>query len=68
MDITNFILAGHSFGGYICGTYASVYPQHIKKLLMLSPLGVVVKPSENAFTTNRYRNGRKPPAFVRCLA
>jgi cardiolipin-specific phospholipase len=39
-DMSEFILAGHSFGGYICGHYACKYPQHIKKLLMLSPAGV----------------------------
>jgi pimeloyl-ACP methyl ester carboxylesterase len=39
-NLTGFILAGHSFGGYICGHYACKYPQHIKKLLMLSPAGL----------------------------
>ena len=39
-DLKDFILAGHSFGGYICGHYAVRYPQYIKKLLMLSPAGV----------------------------
>lgn len=39
--LTDFILAGHSFGGYISGLYASYYPQHLKKLLMLSPVGVI---------------------------
>jgi len=40
-DLTDFILAGHSFGGYICAHYAVRYPSHIKKLMMLSPAGVV---------------------------
>lgn len=39
-NISGFILAGHSFGGFICGHYAVRYPQHIKKLLMLSAVGV----------------------------
>jgi cardiolipin-specific phospholipase len=46
-DMKNFFLAGHSFGGYICGTYAAKHPHHIKKLLMLSPVGVPYKPQEN---------------------
>ena len=37
---TDFILAGHSFGGYIGGLYALKYPENIKKLLMMSPLGI----------------------------
>jgi pimeloyl-ACP methyl ester carboxylesterase len=38
--IDNFVLAGHSFGGYIAGNYAVKYHRHVKKLLMLSPIGV----------------------------
>lgn len=34
-----FILSGHSFGGYIAGMYTLAYPQHVKKLLALSPIG-----------------------------
>ena len=26
MNLTNFILAGHSFGGYVSGLYACKYP------------------------------------------
>jgi len=29
MNLENFILVGHSFGGFLCGLYASQYPQHI---------------------------------------
>lgn len=25
-NLTGFVLAGHSFGGYLCGHYASRYP------------------------------------------
>ena len=39
-NLTDFMVAAHSYGGYIFGTYASLYPQHIRKLLLLSPLGV----------------------------
>ena len=39
-NISGFILAGHSFGGYICGHYAVAYPQHIIKLILLSPVGI----------------------------
>ena len=39
-DLDDFYLAGHSFGGYIAGNYASKYHKHIRKLLLLSPFGV----------------------------
>ena len=42
--IKGFVLAGHSFGGYVSGLYAVKYPQHVKKLLMISPLGVTRMP------------------------
>jgi alpha-beta hydrolase superfamily lysophospholipase len=52
--LKDFYLAGHSFGGYISGNYAIKYPQHIKKLLMLSPAGICIKP-EN-FNIDNYGN------------
>ena len=39
-DLTNFILVGHSFGGYLVGNYAVEYPQHIKKIVFISPIGI----------------------------
>ena len=39
MGITDFYLAAHSFGGFICGHYALKYHSHIRKLLLLSPIG-----------------------------
>ena len=48
--LTGFYLAGHSFGGYIVGSYAAKYNKHIKKLILLSPVGIRVKPEgENDF-------------------
>ena len=38
--LTDFYLVGHSFGGYLVGNYAAKYHQHIKKVLLLSPIGV----------------------------
>ena len=38
-DFTDFIISGHSFGGYVAGFYTLRYPQHVKKLLCLSPIG-----------------------------
>ena len=47
-DFTNFILCGHSFGGYQVGNYVLKYPQHIKKLILLSPIGIRDEGSNNA--------------------
>jgi cardiolipin-specific phospholipase len=37
--ITEFLLAGHSFGGYIATLYFEKYSSRVKKLLLLSPAG-----------------------------
>lgn len=50
-NLTRFVLAGHSFGGYIAGNYASKHPEHIIKLLMFSPAGVFDKPENFDLTT-----------------
>ena len=43
-NITGFVLAGHSYGGFICGMYASKYYHHVKKLMMFSAAGVSKRP------------------------
>ena len=41
-DLTDFILVGHSFGGYIAGMYTERYSKHVKKLILMSPIGLRV--------------------------
>ncbi|CDW84782.1 UNKNOWN [Stylonychia lemnae] len=67
-DLKDFYLAGHSFGGYICGHYASRYPQNIRKLLMLSAVGVPEKPNDFDITKKQFKKGQGPPKWVRGLA
>ena len=43
MEISDFYLAGHSFGGYIVGNYAVKYHHHLKKVILMSPIGVKSK-------------------------
>ena len=43
-SLTFFVLAGHGMGGYIAGNYAMKYQKHVRKLLLLSPMGI--RPSE----------------------
>jgi abhydrolase domain-containing protein 5 len=40
VNITNFYILGHSYGGFIAGHYATKYHQHIKKLILMSPVGI----------------------------
>ena len=44
MDLKDFYLIGFSYGGYIAGTYASMYPKNIRKLILCGPLGLAQKP------------------------
>jgi len=52
MNITDFYLSAHSFGGFVCGHYALKYHMHIKKLLMLSPIGVRYNEEFEAMSEN----------------
>lgn len=38
--IEKFTLMGHSMGGYLAASYSFRYPQHVEKLIMVSPVGV----------------------------
>lgn len=46
MKITGFNLLGHSFGGYIAGNYSVKYPQHVRKLILMSPIGIRQQPED----------------------
>ena len=66
-NLKDFYLAGHSFGGYICGHYAYRYPQNIKKLLMLSPAGVPYVPPDFDVSQLRFKNGKKPSKLLKSI-
>jgi len=38
MELNEFDLLGHSFGGFVCSAWASRYPEKIRSLGLLSPL------------------------------
>ena len=70
MDITDFYLVGHSFGGYQVGLYACKYPFHIRKLVLASPIGV--KPSQAAGEEldldAKFKGRRRPPKIILKIA
>ncbi|KAL7484004.1 hypothetical protein ACHAW6_009645 [Cyclotella cf. meneghiniana] len=39
-NLPKMTLAGHSMGGYLSVAYAEKYPQHVERLILLSPVGV----------------------------
>lgn len=45
MDIDSMILVGHSLGGYLSGRYAVERPETIEKLVLASPVGIPIKPT-----------------------
>ncbi|KAL5706575.1 1-acylglycerol-3-phosphate O-acyltransferase [Ranunculus cassubicifolius] len=38
-NLTNFILLGHSFGGYVAAKYALKHPEHVQQLILVGPAG-----------------------------
>lgn len=38
------ILVGHSFGGFLAALYAAEFPEHVKKMVLIAPAGVLVMP------------------------
>lgn len=43
MGIKSFTLVGHSFGGYLATCYTESYPDHVDRLILLSPAGATEK-------------------------
>ena len=46
MDLEIFDLVGHSFGGFLSARYSLKHSEYIRKLILLSPLGVVTSKTE----------------------
>ncbi|XP_012228549.1 (Lyso)-N-acylphosphatidylethanolamine lipase [Linepithema humile] len=46
MQLENFVLLGHSMGGFLAASYAMQYPDRVKHLILADPWGFPEKPSE----------------------
>ncbi|ORX74234.1 alpha/beta-hydrolase [Linderina pennispora] len=54
MGIEKMLLLGHSFGGYMSALYAMKYPEHVERLVLVSPIGLPEPPADLA---ERLKNG-----------
>jgi cardiolipin-specific phospholipase len=61
--IEKMTLLGHSLGGYLAAVYALKYPEHIERLIMVSPVGIPVNPYEEfkSTTTSTTTATTSPP-------
>lgn len=46
IGVEKITLIGHSFGGFIATLYAAEFPERVKKLVLVSPAGVLTPPDE----------------------
>ena len=65
-NLKDFVLAGHSYGGYVAGIYTCQYYYNIKKLLLLSPAGAASKPSDYDMIAEikKFPKSTRPPKFL----
>jgi len=63
--IPTMILAGHSMGGYIGVAYAERYPQHVERLILLSPAGVTAGDEQRV---ERIQRARQQSLWFRMLS
>lgn len=61
LNLQEFILLGHSFGGYLATAYAIKYPNRVKGLILADPWGFPEKPSTN-------RGDTPLPLWIRVIA
>jgi abhydrolase domain-containing protein 5 len=59
-----FILLGHSFGGFLSASYAINYPKYIKQLVLIDPWGFARRP-ENIWQTGRLQ---RVPTWLRSFS
>lgn len=53
--LDNFILLGHSFGGYVAAKYALKHPEHVQHLILVGPAGFSVESDERSERFMKFR-------------
>lgn len=53
--LESFVLAGHSLGGYVAGAYTVRHPNRVQQLLLISSVGVKLKPEGYSWTQTAKR-------------
>lgn len=61
-QLDRFILVGHSLGGYLATRYALRYPEHVQKLILVSPAGVTDRPDDW-----EHKMSERSPRLVRTI-
>ncbi|CAA3033755.1 probable 1-acylglycerol-3-phosphate O-acyltransferase [Olea europaea subsp. europaea] len=54
-NLSNFILLGHSFGGYVAAKYALKYPEHIQQLILVGSAGLSSETEDMSERLTRFR-------------
>lgn len=66
-QLDKFTLMGHSMGGYLAAAYAFRYPEHVDKLIMVSPVGVergYTKALDDRSFWSIFRSNKKQPEII----
>ncbi|CAI9777869.1 unnamed protein product [Fraxinus pennsylvanica] len=55
-NLSNFILLGHSFGGYVAAKYALKYPEHVQHLILVGSAGFSSETDHMSQWLTRFRS------------
>ncbi|KAF3332345.1 abhydrolase domain-containing protein 4 [Carex littledalei] len=58
-NLTNFILLGHSFGGYVASKYALKHPEHVKHLVLVGPAGFTTELEHSSEQFSKFKSSWK---------
>lgn len=54
-NLSDFILLGHSFGGYVAAKYALKHPEHVQHLILVGPAGFTSETDSKSEWITRFR-------------